>query len=200
MNRINRPGRTLFVFLAALLLTSIASAQSAPDRQSSNNNPSFPAINVDVVNTPTVNVGSLPAVALGPSQVTNMGQRPSNQVVLANNSNQIGCPQWYRIGPDGNPSAFTIPSGQYLVITDMEFIAFQGANTPGVYEGLGLLLGSANETVLAGYAISDPLGTVATTQHITSGIVMSVLPTCFSPTANNTIQQVVLRGYLIPAS
>src|SRR5262249_33007434 len=146
---------------------------------------------VDVVNTPTV--------VLGPSQVTSNGQRPSKQVVLSNNSNQLGCPQWYRVAPDGTPAQFTIPSGQYLVITDMEFAAFNTVITPGTYEQLALTLPVGNLPVLNSYAISDSLGAVATTQHLTTGIVVSVLPNCSTGTGNN-IEEVVLRGYLIPAS
>jgi hypothetical protein len=198
MNRINWGSRAAMILLAGLLGTGMAGAQSAPNRQS-NNAPS-PTTNVNVVNTPTVNVASMPAVALGPSQVTNIGQRPSQQVVLSNNSNNLGCTSWFRVGPDGTPSTFSIPSGQYLVVTDMEFVAFNTPSTPGTYELLGLSLGPYNETVLGSYVVVDSTGAVATQQHLTTGIVMSLLPNCSTGTGPNTIEQVVLRGYLIPAS
>jgi hypothetical protein len=63
-----------------------------------------------------------------------------------------------------------------------------------------LILGPFNETVLNSYPVVDPFGGVATQQHLASGIVMSVLPICSSPTTGNTVQQLVIRGYLVPAS
>ena len=57
-----------------------------------------------------------------------------------------------------------------------------------------------SETVLGSFALVDPYGGVATQQHLASGIFMSVLPNCLTGTTGNTIQQVVIRGYLVPAS
>lgn len=173
MNRIN------LLFLAVALTASIAHAQSVPSQSGSNNNPS--ATNVNVVNTPTVKV---------------QGQKPSNYVVLAN-YNGFGCPSWLRIDRTGNPSLFSIPNGYNLLITDMDFEAFNTGVTQGAYAGLQLIVGPYGEVVLDSFVMVDSVGTLATQQHLSTGIVMSVLPTCSSP---GNSQQVTLRGYLIPAS
>src|SRR5215471_15321075 len=129
--------------------------------------------NVNVVNTPTVKV---------------VGPRPSDYVVLSNDSNFLGCTSWFRIDRAGTPAAFTIPTGHDLVITDMEFTAFNTPSTPGTYEALQLVLGPFGEVVLGSFALVDPSGAVATQQHLASGIVMSVLPTCSTGTQSNTIE------------
>lgn len=183
MNRINcRAVPRILMFLAALIVASIANAQSAPKAEATGNQ--LAATNVNVVNTPTVKV---------------VGTRPTGYVVLSNGGT-LGCTSWFRIARDGTPTSFTIPTGQNLMITDMEFYAFNTVSIPGAYEALELTLPPFGEVVLGSFALVDSTGAVATQQHLTTGIVMSVLPTCFTGTSSNTGEQVVIRGYLIPAN
>ena len=234
MKRMNwQAVRAAFVLLTGLVVASMVNAQSN-QKPHPENSPT--PLSVSVVNTPTVNVGTLPAVTVGgtvnigntvpvqvtnpvqppssvtvnntaaqpvpvqanPSAVTPMGQLPSNHVVLYNQGTQ-GCTSWFRIAPDGSGTAFTIPAGQEIVITDMDFFAGSTSVAPGVYGALKLNLGNNQVPVLNSAVMADSLGDLATQQHLTSGIVMSVLPTCQSGPGNG-FDIVTLRGYLIPAS
>jgi hypothetical protein len=177
---------------------------------------------VNVANTPAVSISGTPAVSLagtpgvtvantaaqpvptataGASLATHMGQLPSEHVILQSFGTR-NCPSssWVRIDPSGNPSLFTIPNGKNLVITDADLSAFFTGNSPGYYSAVGLELGAGASSVLDSFVLADPSGTLATQQHLTSGIVVSVLPNCFGGSSNSTVIQAVIRGYLIPAS
>ena len=177
---------------------------------------------VTVANTPAVSISGTPAVSLtgtpgvtvantasqpvptataGASLATHMGQLPSEHVVLLSFGTS-NCPSssWARVDASGNSSLFTIPSGKDLVITDVDLSAFSTGNSPGYYSAVGLELGTGSVPVLDSFVLADPGGSLATQQHLTSGIVVSVLPNCFGGSSNSTIIQAVIRGYLIPAS
>lgn len=79
----------------------------------------------------------------------------------------------------------------FLVITDTDLSAT--AFAPGTFGILVLQVGG--NTVLESSTIADSNGTASRSEHLTSGIVVSVLPTCFGPSTFG-----VIRGYLIPAS
>jgi hypothetical protein len=90
MNCINcRVVRTALVFFAGLIAASITNAQSSPKPQAS----SAPiASNVNVVNTPSVNVKTMPAVTLSGTPTVNVGSLPpvTGSVSITNSPSVTG--------------------------------------------------------------------------------------------------------------
>jgi hypothetical protein len=120
------------------------------------------------------------------------------QCLLPSNGSSGNCQTYERVFPNGTqgPSAFTIPNGDYLVVTDIEWL--QCAGTPGATAFFDLatfpsggLVDLYRET---GTFNSD--GCAGHNDHLTSGIVLSTLPSAGVGSGSST--SVKLRGYLTP--
>ncbi len=98
-----------------------------------------------------------------------------------------------RILPDGNRAGFVMPGGMVLVITDIHWTA------SGDDEGNSATVYAPN----LGYTSSarfDGLGHASFTDHFTSGIVVSSVPTLiFGHHLSAHLGYLVVRGYLAPA-
>jgi len=154
--------------------------------------------NVGITGIPGVQVTNtiaqaVPTLTAGPSLVTHMGQLPSSHVNLVSISG-TSCSQWFRIASDGQGSLFTIPAGDVLVITDVEFE--DSSFAAGSYH-VNLDVGGSG--VLGGVALVDASGWLVNQHHLTSGIVVSSLPTC-GITGTSASPSARIYGYLIQAN
>jgi hypothetical protein len=128
---------------------------------------------------------------VGPSFVTHMGQHASDHIVLA--CDMVA--QCLRMFPDGHlePTPFRIPERRRLVVTD---ISWQGMIKSGDLQTLVLQVGVNGPDIWFGGSIGDATnGIVSKSEHLTSGIVFSVVP---EPTGTGHIRSVRLYGYLVP--
>lgn len=143
-----------------------------------------------------VNVNNSPLVVLP----THLGVPASNIVRLANRlaNSSTTCPAmgqsftaetFCQIRPDGTfvSTPFVIPANHYFVITDVSFFASVAANTS---VSMGLFLGSSVIYELSG--VGNPGGEASAHDHLTSGIVVSTMP------STEPSPYVLLSGYLVP--
>jgi hypothetical protein len=218
-------GRTAFRVLkpaaaamAALILAlSAAESAAAADPNVSSQNTSTQ--NVNVVNTPTVTVGSLPPVSLsgtptvnanvafpasqgvtvtaaGP--LTNVGRLPSKQVTLFTVPANFGCSSLLlESNTDGSGTCFDMANhpGEILIITDwFWFGQVTAGNTCPVNiesppPGGRIFLSSA--------AVGAPDGFVSKSEHMVTGVKMTVNPAAVT-SATCTNVQFTMQGYLLP--
>src|SRR5947207_14927602 len=66
--------------IAAAMTLAVSAAGSAAAAEPNQNSPTNTTLNVNVVNTPTVNVGSMPAVTLSGSATVKIGNTSANPV------------------------------------------------------------------------------------------------------------------------
>ncbi len=96
--------------------------------------PALSPIKVDVVNTPQVDVGN----SLKPSQLVTLTSEPA-----------VSCLVDQLQHPDGSTSAFSIPTGKVLVITDAEVFAIGAPPGDAVYMELDRTTGSSSKNIIA---------------------------------------------------
>jgi hypothetical protein len=128
---------------------------------------------------------------------------PANKVVmlqclLPSNGSSGNCDTYQRVSPSGaqGPSAFTIPNGDYLVVTDIEWQ--QCAGTPGATAFFDLSTAASGSLVdlYRGTGTFHSDGCAGQNDHLTSGIVLSTLPEAGVGSSSST--SIKLRGYLTP--
>lgn len=102
-----------------------------------------------------------------------------------------------RINPDGSRSAFSIPSAQTLVVTDLRW-SVTGCNA-GFNCTIELAVHQSNQDVpvLVFGSLADPGGGALGSEHLTSGFVFSGVPTIITNPSRQTV--VTMTGYLAPA-
>jgi len=114
-----------------------------------------------------------------------------------NSNGRAPCATWNAIQPDGTFTSYSIPSGQTLIITDIECTTVVAAGdngecwlyNPATVASFGFI------TNLQAGALSGPHGTAIIALHLTTGIQFTVLP---GMAINGTPQQMTMQGYLIP--
>jgi hypothetical protein len=103
------------------------------------------------------------------------------------------CSNPQRILPDGGRGAFSIPAGKMLVITDIKWTATAG----DAGDEVGVRAANLGYTSSARF---DGLGRAAFSEHFTSGIVVSIVPTfVFTHHEGDELGFLIVRGYLAPA-
>jgi len=124
--------------------------------------------------------------------------KPS-QMVLVTVGPAAGCPQGAenlteQIFPDGTRGPFSIPSGQVLVITEVEWsVAAAPAN---VYAGTAIYLASHRDGPLwSDEALTDGNGFVGTSSLVPSAIVKSGDTLCRTSSPGTGLG-LMLRGFL----
>jgi hypothetical protein len=142
-----------------------------------------------------VNSASNPVPVAGTVNMpTHLGQNPSSLITLE--CIVVTCTQQFADGSTTG-SVYTIPAGDELVVTDIDWRVSDPSKNAGDSVTFHLYAG--------GHPIYDTVGTnllpdhsAAGADHLTSGIVLSVTPSTDSPPTNGTVE-VFLRGYLVPA-
>ncbi len=167
---------------------------------------------VGINGTPTVNVATAPPVNVNfPSSisVTNPLANPSQPVplVVAGNSASFVTlffnGSYQQVRPDGSTTNFTFPANQSLVITDVSWEALCNVGS-GCSRSIGdqvtFFLGSfyiATDT----YKSAAPDLVAGHTDHLTTGIVLTQLPTpgfLFAAQPGEIINAAIFQGYLAP--
>jgi len=177
------------VMVATGDLCAAQSAKQQPSGQAGGNSTSQ-NVNVNVVNTPTVNVGTLPAVTIAPGPLTHMGVLPSKHVMLA--SFEFCSTKVATFSKTGEVDCFDLGSypGQVLVITDWEWYATATAAGSTCYVGAGV----TNLPFLSVAAAGPDL--IATkSEHLTTGVVYGGNP---KPSSNCGDLTIYMQGYLVP--
>lgn len=102
-----------------------------------------------------------------------------------------------RINLDGSRSAFTIPSGQTLVITDITW-SVTGC-TGGFNCTIDLAVQQSNQTlpVVALGSLADSGGGALGSEHLTSGFAFSTIPVVLTRPGQQAV--LTMTGYLTPA-
>lgn len=134
---------------------------------------------------------------------THLGVATSELVALEYHNSSTGfsgctsadtvCSSPQRILPDGGRGTFSIPSGKRLVITDISWTANAGDNGDYVV----VYAASLGYTSSARF---DSDGRAVFSEHFTSGIVVSTVPTLvFGHHEGDALGYLIVRGYLAPA-
>jgi hypothetical protein len=103
---------------------------------------------------------------------------------------------FFKLNSDGTQqnTAFVIPSGQVFVITDVQWAADSATQltllTQPVVSGNAPLLYFGFSTGSGG----NPIGS---TDHFTTGIVVSQVPKAFANATTANVELIILRGYLL---
>jgi hypothetical protein len=193
-------GIAIYIASSGLSLAEEKNNAQAPTSSTQNVNVlNTPTVNVgtlpavNVAGTPTVNVATLPAVTIGPGPLTNVGRLPSKQVMLASIPWSLSsCATKLAVFSDtGNPSCFDMNQypGQILVVTDVEWYASTTAgNTCFVGAGFG-------NSVFASISAAASDGYAAKSEHWTTGVKMTGTPQASS---NCSALSMYLQGYLLP--
>jgi len=109
------------------------------------------------------------------------------------------CTSFRQIDASGNQAAtdFTIPSGQTLIVTDVEWEAI-GATVNDI-TFLNLLCAGGCAFVYQSRVVPDAFGHSSTADHLTTGVPLVYLPTVIVGNAV-ALSRLVVRGYLVPTS
>jgi hypothetical protein len=165
----------------------------------------FPASNtvtgsVSITGTPAVNVTNtvtnpVPTQNVGLGVATQVGQPASKVVSLSCEPQPLGgCVRRFR---DGHIDAveYQVPSGEALVITDVQWSFISSSLAPGSYDSFTI-----NATSLVGLqvltlsALVDASGKLAGQAHLSTGVVID--PGGF--VSSSTTGVIDLQGYLVP--
>jgi hypothetical protein len=164
-------------FLAAVIVVAVIAAFAAPKRAHA-----LVAALVQIV----------------PSTTTHVGQNESQMVSLLCQKSQSYCVE---NDPSGNASAsaYVVPSGYTLVITDYEWTVIEGP-TPNVLvsDSLGNNAARGLTLVVSTGAIADSNGSASSHDHYTTGIRVASGVTIFDFDAGHGIAIAQVQGYLVP--
>jgi len=99
--------------------------------------------------------------------------------------------------PDGSSVPFTIPNGQVLIVTDVDWTANSGAgNLPRTEQAILLLVTNTSITGLGENVATGITQAVGGSFHFTNGVVVAPNTSlCIGLTSNNTVAA-FLQGYL----
>jgi len=148
--------------------------------------PAQPTADVKVVNTTS---SPVPMQNVGGGAATQVGQPVSKLVNLS-----CGPQNCTRVG--GGGAAFSVPAGEALVITDLQWTA-PAANPSGTYEELFVFVNNVEVTSFT--ALVDAQGEFGGQVHLTSGIVAPPSSNV-EATTNGTscCSTSFIQGYLVP--
>jgi hypothetical protein len=109
------------------------------------------------------------------------------------------CSSFRQIDASGNQAAtdYTIPAGQTLIVTDVEWEAVGG--TAGRNSFLNLQCAGGCPFVFSSRTVADSAGIASTADHLTSGVPLVYLPTVSVGDAF-ALSYLIVRGYLVPTS
>jgi len=109
------------------------------------------------------------------------------------------CSSFRQIDASGNQAStdYTIPSGNTLIVTDVDWEAIGG--TAGQFTFLNLLCSGGCAFVYQSRVVADAGQHASTADHLTSGVPLVYLPTVIVGPAV-ALTRLVLRGYLVPTS
>jgi hypothetical protein len=137
---------------------------------------------------------------------THTGQPPSRHVMLEQ-AGVSGGRDWFRIGPDGMPVdglPFRVPVGQMLVVTDVDWRAFDG--TRGSAQTLRLFLRPLDDPEQDGKSVFEPTiilnnsGEGGKSEAMTTGFVVSSNGFIFPELDRSGGYCIKIRGYLCDES
>jgi hypothetical protein len=129
---------------------------------------------------------------------THIGLPPSKFVTL-NCSFATICNSFSQVMPDGTTSPFTIPTDEQLVITDLDWTSFNGVPGETIQVFLQALCSScaSQPFVLVSTGLANADGHASQSEHMTSGVVLSRLPSAQLQTSSE-LYVLNLHGYLVP--
>lgn len=130
---------------------------------------------------------------------THLGVPLGSLVTLNCLNSGTTCSSFRQIDASGNQAAtdYTIPAGQTLIITDVEWEAIGG--TVGQFTFLNLFCSGGCAFVYQSRVVADSGQHASTADHLTSGVPLVYLPTVIVGPAV-ALSRLVLRGYLVPTS
>jgi hypothetical protein len=135
-------------------------------------------------------------VQIVPGTTTHVGQHESQLVSLF-------CPDGFSYcveldGKGGSPSntAYVVPSGHTLIVTDYQFFAANNQSTAGAVGGDSF--SGPNGVLGDGLTINDTNGDSAGHEHYASGIRVSSGVTIYDTAASHEVGYCYIQGYLVP--
>jgi hypothetical protein len=128
---------------------------------------------------------------------THLGVPVGNLVTLECISSGTTCSSFRQISSGGVEATtdYSIPPGETLIITDLNWEATFGTAGHTIFLSLGCTSSCAFTYTSSVVADAGGLGT--TTDHLTSGLALVYLPTISLGSAGH-LSQLLLRGYLTP--
>jgi hypothetical protein len=158
--------------------------------------------NVGISGTPSVNISnsaSSPVLQrnVDAGTLTHVGQKVSNLVGLFTTSTIFGLSGYQRNLPDGSATSnFTIPAGQALVITDVDWSC--GGAVAGTEIFFDLFL-TNSPVLLQTQATANSNGSAHASEHLTSGVaVTGQLQHPGAVSVQCGSWEVAVYGYLVP--
>jgi hypothetical protein len=156
------------------------------------------SLRVDVTNTPLPVSGTV-GLASGSEVImpTHLGVPAGNLVTLWCFTTSTGCSSFRQVSPGGVMATtdYSIPPGETLIVTDLNWSAIGGSPGRTIFLNLGCTSGCGftyNSSVVA-----DVNGEGSTNDHLTSGLDLVYLPTIVLGDATR-LEGLTLRGYLTP--
>ncbi len=130
---------------------------------------------------------------------THLGVPLSSLVALNCMISGTTCSSFRQIDASGNQAAtdYTIPAGQTLLVTDVEWEAIGG--TAGQITFLNLLCSGGCAFVYQSRVVADAGQHASIAEHLTSGVPLVYLPTVLVGNAV-ALSRLVIRGYLVPSA
>jgi hypothetical protein len=105
------------------------------------------------------------------------------------------CTQWSLTTAGGTvQSNYSVPSGYYLVITDIEC---SGTDTPGTLETLAVTVNDFGR--FWDVVTSDSIGVISFREHLTTGIAFSAMPVV-GMSGSPVLRNLTIQGYLTPST
>jgi hypothetical protein len=144
-----------------------------------------------------VQVANTSANPVPVTTATHLGVPLGSFVTLNCLTSGATCSSFRQIDASGNQAAtdYTIPSGNTLIVTDVDWEAIAG--TAGQYAFLNLECAGGCAFVFQSRAIADSGQHASTADHLTSGVPLVFLPTVIVGNAS-FLSSLRLRGYLVP--
>jgi hypothetical protein len=133
--------------------------------------------------------------ATSPVPITDVSK--GNPVMLSCLASGTTCSSFRQVNASGvqSPSDYSIPPGDTLIVTDVEWEAVGGL--AGRFAFLNFACTSGCGFVYSSRVVADSAGIASTADHLTSGVALVYLPTVTVGDAVG-LSYLALRGYLVP--
>lgn len=136
-------------------------------------------------------------VQIVPGTTTHVGQHESQLVSLICLGGFTHCFEIDGEGGYSSSTAYVVPSGHTLIVTDYQFYYSPSTGVAGAFGGDSFVAGP-NRALGNGYAINDINGVSAGHEHYASGIRVSSGVTIYDTAASAGQGYAHIQGYLVP--
>ena len=155
------------------------------------------AIIVAIVSPKTAHAVAAALVQIEPGATTHLGQNETQLVSLSCQYVYGGCAA---INPQGvySATAYTVPAGYTLIVTDWQFFYFGSKETPGAAYGDSLSSVQNSLAFVTAFAVADVNGRAAANIKFTNGIRYGSGMTVTDYYSSENQGFAFIQGYLVP--